>query len=52
LRAELVRRLPGLKRALDPDVGLWIEWPKRAPGVATDMTEDVVREIAFPGGLV
>jgi hypothetical protein len=51
-RAELARRFPRLKRALDPDGGLWIAWPKRASGVVTDMTEDVVREIALPGGLV
>ena len=31
---------------------LWIAWPKRASGVATDMTEDVVREVALPTGLV
>jgi hypothetical protein len=51
-RAELARRFPGLKRALEPDGGLWVAWPKRAAGVPTDMTEDVVREIAIPGGLV
>ena len=31
---------------------LWIAWPKRASGVPTDMTEDVVREVALPTGLV
>ena len=31
---------------------LWVCWPKRASGVATDVTEDVVREIALPRGLV
>ena len=31
---------------------LWIAWPKRASGVATDMTEDVVRDVALPTGLV
>ncbi|MGQ0805535.1 MAG: DUF3052 domain-containing protein [Actinomycetota bacterium] len=51
-RAELARRFPGLKRTLEPDGGLWIAWPKRASGVPTDMTEDVVREIGIPGGLV
>jgi hypothetical protein len=51
-RAELARRFPALKRALDADGGLWIAWPKRSSGVDTDMTEDVVREIALPGGLV
>jgi hypothetical protein len=31
---------------------LWVAWPKRASGVPTDMTEDVVREVALPTGLV
>ncbi len=51
-RAELERRFPGLRRALDPAGGLWIAWPKRASGLETDLTEDVVREIALAGGLV
>jgi len=51
-RADLVRRLPILMRALDVDGGLWISWPKRASGVATDITEDGIREVALPTGLV
>jgi hypothetical protein len=51
-RAELERRLPVLRRALDPAGGLWIAWPKRASGVATDMTEDVVRELGLANRLV
>jgi hypothetical protein len=51
-RAELERRLPALRRAIAPDGTLWVAWPKRASGVATDMTEDVVREVALPTGLV
>jgi hypothetical protein len=51
-RADLVRRFPTLLRALEVDGGLWIAWPKRASGVATDMTEDVVREVALPTGMV
>jgi hypothetical protein len=31
---------------------LWVSWPKKASGVASDVTEDVVREIALPMGLV
>jgi hypothetical protein len=31
---------------------VWIAWPKRASGVPTDITEDVVREIALADGLV
>lgn len=51
-RAELAKRLPTLMRGLDVDGGLWISWPKKAPGVDTDITEDVVREVALPTGLV
>ncbi len=51
-RGELERRFPPLRRALDPAGGLWIAWPKRASGLETDLTEDVVREIALAGGLV
>ena len=51
-RAELERRIKGLRAALVPDGALWIAWPKRASGVVTDVTEDVIREIALPLGLV
>jgi hypothetical protein len=51
-RAELERRLPSLCGALDPAGGLWIGWPKRASAVATDVTEDVVRELGLAAGLV
>ena len=49
---ELERRFTTLKRALSPDGGLWIAWPKRASGVETDLTEDVVRDVALANGLV
>ena len=45
-RAELARRMPVLRTLMEPAAGLWIAWPKRASGVATDLTEDVVRELA------
>jgi hypothetical protein len=51
-RAKLERRLDVLSRAMEPDAGLWIAWPKKASKVPTDMTEDVVREVALPTGLV
>jgi hypothetical protein len=51
-RAALQRRFKALMKALQPDGGLWISWPKKASGVATDITEDVVREIALAAGLV
>jgi hypothetical protein len=51
-RAELGQRLPGLRERMEPTAGLWIAWPKRASGVATDLTEDVVRELALANTLV
>ena len=51
-RAELERRIAKLIGAMDPAAGLWIAWPKRASGVETDVTEDVVREIGLAAGLV
>jgi hypothetical protein len=51
-RRELERRLPALRRALAPAGMLWIAWPKRASKLPTDMTEDVVREVVLPTGLV
>jgi hypothetical protein len=51
-RSDLERRLPALKRALAPDGGLWIAWPKRASGVTTDVTENAVRELGLAAGLV
>ena len=51
-RAALERRIPTLRIALDPAGRLWVAWPKRASGVATDVTEDVVREIALAHRLV
>jgi hypothetical protein len=51
-RADLERRFPRLAAAIDPHGALWIAWPKRTSGVATDLTEDVVRDVALANGLV
>ena len=51
-RAELDRRCGPLAGALDPAGSLWIAWPKRASGVPTDLTEDTLREVILPQGLV
>ena len=51
-RSVLESRLPGLLRALEPAGALWVSWPKKASGMPTDLTEDVVRAIALPTGLV
>jgi hypothetical protein len=51
-RDAFQRRLPALAGALDPAGGLWIAWPKRASGVRTDITENVVRDLGLAAGLV
>ncbi len=51
-RAAMARRLPALERAIFPAAALWIAWPKRASGLATDITEDAIRDEALPLGLV
>jgi hypothetical protein len=51
-RRDLERRLPALRAKLEPDGMIWVAWPKRASGVATDVTEDVVRALALRGDLV
>jgi hypothetical protein len=51
-RAELGRRLPALRRALAQDGGLWLAWPKRSSGVATDLGDGSVRELGLAAGLV
>ena len=51
-RAELERRFDTLVKALDRAGALWVAWPKGSSGVATDMTENTVRDVALPKGLV
>lgn len=51
-RAEFERRIDGLGRMIYPNAMIWICWPKRASKVPTDMTEDVVRAVVLPKGLV
>ncbi len=51
-RAELARRMPKLRALMEPAAGLWIAWPKRASKLPTDLTEDVVRELALANTLV
>ena len=50
--AALERRVDRLGAMVFPDGGLWVAWPKRASGVATDVTDDGVRRVALPLGLV
>jgi hypothetical protein len=51
-RSVLERRLTPVLRALDRAGGLWVAWPKKASRVPTDITEDTVRDVILPVGLV
>lgn len=51
-RAELEAELPRLRELMEAASSLWVAWPKKASRVPTDITEDVVREIALSRRLV
>jgi hypothetical protein len=51
-RADLAKRLTSLNGSLRDDGVIWVSWPKKSSGVATDVTEDTVRDVALPLGLV
>jgi hypothetical protein len=51
-RAALERRLGPAVRALVPDGGLWLCWPKKASKVETELTFDVVQRLGLDAGLV
>ena len=51
-RRELERRAARLREAVAPDGMVWVCWPKKASKVETDVTEDVVRAVLLPTGLV
>lgn len=51
-RRELAKRMPVLRTKMEQNAGLWIAWPKKASKRPTDLTEDVVREIALENRLV
>jgi hypothetical protein len=51
-RAELSRALRASLAAMRADAAIWVSWPKKSSGVATELTEDTVRELALPLELV
>jgi len=51
-RAVLEERLAALRNQIAPDGQIWVSWPKKAAKVPTDITEDTIREICLPMGLV
>lgn len=51
-RHELEKELPRFLAAMPSDGMIWVSWPKKAAKVPSDITEDVVRDVALPLGLV
>jgi hypothetical protein len=51
-RARLDKELRAALSKMKQDAAIWISWPKKSAKVATDITEDTVREVALPLGLV
>lgn len=51
-RAALFAALQRLRTAIRQDAAIWVSWPKKSSKVPTDVTEDSIREVALPLGLV
>ena len=51
-RAELASELARILASLRPDAAIWVSWPKKASKVPTDITEDTIRGVALPLGLL
>lgn len=51
-KEDLLQFLPSLLAGIKPTGMIWVSWPKKASSVPTDITEDTIREVALPLGLV
>ena len=51
-KAQLKKTLPVIRKKMRANAVVWVSWPKKAAHVSTDLTEDAVRELALPLGLV
>ena len=51
-RSELQKKMSILRRKISDNGTVWVSWPKKSSGISTDVTEDVIREIALPLGFV
>jgi Protein of unknown function (DUF3052) len=51
-KADLTKSLRDLLPLLKPEGVIWVSWPKKSAKVPTDITEDTIREVALPLGLV
>jgi hypothetical protein len=51
-RSALEKSLATFRRKLGPTATVWVSWPKKSSGVPTQVTEDIVRQVALPMGFV
>ena len=51
-RAVMEAHLIALRTLIDPAGQVWVSWPKKASKVPTDITEDTIRSVCLPMGLV
>ena len=51
-RKDLQKQIKAAAATMRADAAVWVSWPKKSSGVTTDITEDTIREIALPMGLV
>jgi hypothetical protein len=51
-RSEMIKLIGRYKTKIKQDGAIWVSWPKKASGIPTEVTEDTVREVALPLGLV
>ena len=51
-KSTLVRFLTAAQETMRRDAAIWVSWPKKAAGVPTDITEETIRQVALPLGLV
>jgi hypothetical protein len=50
--SSLMTRLNSCRKKIAPDAVVWISWPKKTSGVASDLTDNLIRELVLPTGLV
>jgi hypothetical protein len=51
-RAKLVKYLDQYKSKIKQNGSIWVSWPKKSSGIRSEVTEDTIREVALPLGLV
>ena len=51
-RSEMQKKMSILRDKISDNGAIWVSWPKKSSGISTNVTEDVIREIALPLGFV